>query len=128
MDEWNLGSQISLAGQRADVPRLMLGSHLFLLTSIAEGLGMVVVEAQASGLRCVVSDVTPRECSVETSMVRFLSLSDGEDAWASCVMSMLDIPRPTSVEGNLAVKSSWFSIGNSAKKALNFYAGDSCDI
>ena len=126
--DWGLERQICLTGQRADVPRFMLGSHLFLLTSIAEGLGMVVVEAQAAGLRCVVSDVTPEECSIETSMVHFLPLADKADRWASYVMDMLEQSRPTSTEGNLAVKNSDFSIVASATKALKFYAGDLCEI
>jgi glycosyltransferase involved in cell wall biosynthesis len=126
--EWGLERQIRLTGQRPDVPRLMLGSHLFLLTSIAEGLGMVVVEAQAAGLQCVVSDATPEECSVETSMVHFLPLADNADTWASYVMDMLAQSRPTSTEGNLAVKNSGFSIDNSATKALKFYARDLCEM
>jgi glycosyltransferase involved in cell wall biosynthesis len=126
--EWGLERQICLTGQRPDVPRLMLGAHIFLLTSIAEGLGMVVVEAQAAGLQCVVSDVTPEECSVETSMVHFLPLADSVDTWASYIMGMLARPRATSTEGNLAVQNSDFSIKNSATKALKFYASDLCEI
>src|SRR4029079_5930776 len=44
-----LSDRIRFAGTRLDIPRLMLAADLLLFPSIAEGLGMVAVEAQAAG-------------------------------------------------------------------------------
>ena len=62
---------------------------VFLFPSFFEGLGICAIEAQASGLKCFVSDGVPKECKV-TDLVEFLPLSAGADEWAknisnSCV-------------------------------------------
>lgn len=118
---WGLADRILLVGQRIDVPRFMLGSHLFLLTSIAEGLGMVVVEAQAAGLPSIVSDVTPRECAVVDEMVEFLSLNAGAEAWAAKILDMIAMDRPNSIVANYAIRNSGFSIENSVRSLLECY-------
>ena len=118
---WGLDEQIKLTGRRADIPRIMIGSHLFILPSLAEGLGMVVVEAQAAGLMSLVSDVTPRECSVDDTKVQFISLEDGKEFWASKVLDLMKTPRTNEGESNAAVRSSEFSIVNSAAKLIKIY-------
>ena len=118
---WGLAERLRLVGQRSDVPRFMLGSHLFMLPSLAEGLGMVVVEAQASGLPSIVSDVTPRECAVVDEMVEFLSLNAGAEAWAEKILEMISQDRPNSIVANSAIRDSGFSIQNSVKSLLECY-------
>ena len=121
VQSWGLGNRILLVGQRTDVPRLMLGSHLFLLTSIAEGLGMVVVEAQAAGLPAIVSDVTPKECAVVENMVEFQSLNAGAETWADKILDMIAKDRPNSIAANHAILNSGFSIENSVNNLLECY-------
>jgi glycosyltransferase involved in cell wall biosynthesis len=123
VQSWGLADRILLVGQRLDVPRFMLGSHLFLLTSIAEGLGMVVVEAQAAGLRVLASDAVPRECEAIPGMVAFKSLDEGVIAWAETVSEHLKSPVPDLITCNQSVKMSPFSIENSVASLLNIYMG-----
>jgi glycosyltransferase involved in cell wall biosynthesis len=118
---WGLENRIRFAGVRPDVPRLMLGSDLLLFPSVAEGLGMVAVEAQAAGLRVLASDTTPRECVVVPAGVEFLSLGDGAAHWAEAVLRTLDMPRLNRRECNAAVRSSAFSIDSSAATLLSIY-------
>ena len=60
-----LTDRVIFAGPRADVPRLMRGAmDVFLFPSLFEGLGLVLIEAQAAGVPCVVSDVVPGEADV----------------------------------------------------------------
>lgn len=123
VQSWGLKDNIRLLGPRSDVPRLMLGSDLLLLPSLAEGLGMVVVEAQAAGLRVLASDTTPRECVVIPDMVEFCSLDKGRLFWASEVLRLLELPRSDHATCNSAAKRSAFSIENSAARLLELYAG-----
>lgn len=123
--EWGLQKKIRLIGLRADVPRLMSGSDLFLLTSLGEGLGMVAVEAQASGLWVLVSDTTPRECEVVPGMVKFMPLDTGPSAWADEALRLLNALRPDQAACNLAVKNSPFSIENSAANLFQMYTAGS---
>ena len=118
--EWGLEERIKLAGIRTDVPRLMLGSNLLLFPSLAEGLGMVVVEAQAAGLPVLASDATPRECVVVPELVEFLPLTDPNN-WARQTLQLLSRPRPNPSECNAAVRRSPFSIENSAMSLAAIY-------
>ncbi|MCX9156876.1 TIGR03088 family PEP-CTERM/XrtA system glycosyltransferase [Niveibacterium sp. 24ML] len=53
----DLGDRVWLAGERADVPDVMRSFDLFALPSIAEGISNTVLEAMASGLPVVATDV-----------------------------------------------------------------------
>ncbi len=75
VEESGLGGKVIFAGLRPDVPRLLRGAmQVFLFPSLHEGLGLGLVEAQAAGLPCVISDTIPREADVVPSLVQRLSL------------------------------------------------------
>lgn len=119
--ELGIARDIRLSGIRFDVPRLMLGSDLLLFPSIAEGLGMVAVEAQAAGLRVIASDTTPRECEVVPAMVTFVSLEEGSRRWAERALELLASPAPDRDTARAAVRSSPFSIDSSAMALMDAY-------
>lgn len=121
--EWGLQKSILLIGQRSDIPRLMSGSDLFLFPSVAEGLGMVAVEAQAAGLRVLASDTIPRECEVVSGMVEFKPLDVGASVWAEDVLRLISLPHPNQSACNMAVMDSPFSIENSATSLIRLYTG-----
>jgi len=117
---WNLEKQIRFLGIRSDVPRLMLASDLLLFPSLAEGLGMVVVEAQAAGLRVLASDTTPRECVVISELVDFLPLTDVKP-WADRALHLIGLDPPDGILCNARVRDSAFSIENSAARLVRIY-------
>lgn len=86
-----LADRVIFTGARPDVPRLMLGAmDIFLFPSLFEGLGLVLIEAQASGLPCIISDVVPEEADVVPGLVRRLSLSQPAAVWAEAVLAARD--------------------------------------
>ena len=121
IEKWGLTEKIKLLGVRSDVPKLMLGSDLLLFPSLAEGLGMVVVEAQAAGLRVLASDTTPRECVIIGDAVQFLPLEGSVQHWAQEALSLLHLPRLNSAECNAVVRDSDFSIEHSAANLIDIY-------
>jgi len=48
---------ITFAGRRNDVPRVLRAFDVFILSSIAEGLGVALLEAMAASLPCIASTV-----------------------------------------------------------------------
>ena len=77
-------SNIIFTGLRSDIPALLSAFDVFVLPSLYEGMPNVVIEAQASGLHCVVSDTVTREVNV-TGDVAFLPFTD-TDLWVNSVL------------------------------------------
>lgn len=68
---------------RTDVNELLSAADLFVFPSLHEGLGIVVIEAQASGLHCIVSDAVPKEADLGIGLISTLSLDDPIESWVS---------------------------------------------
>lgn len=77
--ELRLEENVLLLGERSDVAELLNAMDAFVLPSKFEGLGIVVIEAQANGLHCICSKQVPGEVNL-TDNVDFVSLNN-EDAW-----------------------------------------------
>lgn len=76
-----LENSVLFLGQRNDANRLYQAMDVFCLPSLYEGLPVVGVEAQASGLLCLLSDDMTKETKVlETT--KFLSLNNLSKEWA----------------------------------------------
>lgn len=57
IEELNLGDSVLLLGSRSDVPRLLQAADAFLLSSITEGIPLTLIEAMATEIPCVVTNV-----------------------------------------------------------------------
>ena len=83
--EKHLTDAVMRLGVRGDVHELLQAADVFLLPSLYEGFGIVVLEAQAAGLPSVVSDAVPQEAAV-TELVTRLPLSEPPEAWADVIL------------------------------------------
>lgn len=81
-----LGSAVRFLGVRSDIPELMHAMDLFLFPSLFEGLPVVMVEAQAAGLRIVASDAITKETDL-TGRIEFISLKQSAGQWAERILS-----------------------------------------
>lgn len=66
INQLQLKNRVILTGVRNDVAELMQAMDAFILPSKYEGLGIVVIEAQAAGLPCIVSDKVSLECKKQS--------------------------------------------------------------
>lgn len=80
-----LEENVIFLGNRNDVFDLYNAFDCFVLPSRFEGLGMVIIEAQASSLHCYVSDIIPKEVKI-TDLVDFISLDKSPKFWAKKIM------------------------------------------
>ncbi len=105
-----LSDRVIFLGSRPDVPRLMAGAmDLFLMPSLHEGLPLVLIEAQAAGLPCVISSVISPETDIVDESIRRVPLSLTADKWAEETMSALTFSR-RGPEALHAIQESRFNI------------------
>lgn len=76
-------------GDREDTCELYSAMDCFLLPSRYEGLGIVYLEAQASGLYCFASDKVPKETDI-TGNISYVKLSASPTVWAKRIISKLE--------------------------------------
>ena len=67
-------------GRREDIALFYNAFDAFLLPSLYEGLPLVVIEWQISGLPCIISDSITKECAI-TSLVKFESIKESPTVW-----------------------------------------------
>lgn len=91
--EEGLRDRVVLAGLRSDVPRVLMGAiDVFAFPSLFEGLPLSLVEAQAAGIGCVMSDAIAGESVVVSELVTCLPLAAGPTEWASAVLDARNRP------------------------------------
>mgnify|MGYP004502193161 FL=1 len=112
-----LENYVIFTGLRSDVNELLQAMNVFLFPSLYEGLPVSIVEAQAAGLPCLISDKVPIECK-KTDLIYQLSLEDSVNTWADKIYELSHITRRDTYE---EIKESGFDIVENAKWLENFY-------
>lgn len=116
-----LADHVIFTGVRSDVNRLMQAMDLFVMPSRYEGLPVTMVEAQASGLPCLISDKVPAECIITGGLVSTESLESTADVWAQKILSQLRSTERTSHRAEIV--SHGFDIASAAEWLEEFYLG-----
>jgi len=117
-----LDEQILFAGVRSDVPGIMQAMDVFLFPSLWEGLGIVLIEAQAAGTPCVISDVIPPEATVIPELVDRLPLEASAEAWAEHLLSKRNQTVPVAPRAALErIRESPFDIQRSVRQLGDHY-------
>jgi len=80
ISENDLIDNVQIHDRNIDIPTILENSCAFLLPSHNEGFGIVLIEAQAMGLRCYASDSIPRSTNV--GGCKYLSIKEGTNLWA----------------------------------------------
>ena len=80
-----LQKNVILWPENTNIPQIMKRSNVFIMPSIQEGFGIVLIEAQASGLKCYVSDSVPKTTNV--GGCEYIGLDMGEKFWAKKILS-----------------------------------------
>lgn len=92
-----LTDKVIFTGVRDDVNEVLQAMDIFVFPSRFEGFGIVTIEAQASGLFCIVSNNVPEEIEV-TSNVGFIALEKGSKEWANYIFKNKNYKRINSID------------------------------
>lgn len=112
--EMNLQKEVIFTGVRTDVSQILNCCDCFLMTSIFEGLPFSLVEAQAAGLRCIVSDVVTK--NADAGLLEYISLEKSAAEWAEFINKEIDKPVPRADE-----RLKLFDIKNTVKQLEGIY-------
>ena len=112
-----IASRVIFTGIRSDVPDLMQAMDCFVFPSLYEGVPVTLIEAQASGLPCIISEGVPAEC-VKTNLVKRLPVSIGVNVWAETILEKKGLSRPNP---RREIIEAGYDIEANAQWLLNFY-------
>lgn len=116
-----LYENISFAGIKEDIVSAMHSMNVFVFPSHYEGLGLVLLEAQASGVPCVVSEAIQPEADVDIGLVTKLSLADGAAVWADKIMELVS-KRERNINRIIdGFEQSGYSLKNGILTLMNIY-------
>lgn len=78
--KYKLQDNINLLGLRDDISKLLNESDFMIFPSKWEGLGVVLIEAQSSGIPCFISNAVPKEADL--GLCTYISLEKDSRQWA----------------------------------------------
>lgn len=118
VDSLKLGDSIFFLGARNDVNELMMMMDYFILPSRFEGLPIVMIEAQCTGLTCFISDKITKEVYINRNVI-YKSISDSPYSWAEQIFQYTDdFDRKA---GKKAIIENGYDILTESKKLQSYY-------
>lgn len=118
--ELGITDKVVFAGQKQNVADYYQMFDVLLFPSLYEGMPGTVLEAQAAGLPCLISDTITPEAGV-TGLVTYKSLKDSAQEWAETLQDRIEQetqPRCSRLE---ALKQAGFDVQEQAVKMMDFY-------
>lgn len=112
-----MSDKVVILSNRNDVPELLQAMDVFLFPSLYEGLSIALIEAQAAGLPCFVSNSIDEE-SIVSRNVKMLSLNFSPKEWASTLLQYSDEERNS---GFNSVKNAGYDIESTINKLVSMY-------
>ena len=116
-----LEDRVLFTGVRSDVCDLMQAMDVFVFPSLYEGLPVSLVEAQAAGLPCVISDQITVEAVLSRENVTMISLAESPEKWAKAVFKMKEAGRIEREEAARRLAEAGFDIHKEGQKLMLLY-------
>ena len=119
-----VSDRMTLLSDRRDMDRLYQAMDAFVLPSLYEGLGIVAIEAQSSGLPTICSDGVAEDANV-SSLFERMSLEDSPRAWAEAIVSA--VGTRDSAAGAAGARAHGFDVRDNAAKMQEWYLTEARD-
>jgi len=112
---------IVFTGVVSDVPKYMKAFDVFVMPSLFEGLPLVLVEAQASGLPCVISDHITEEVDLGCGLVKRMSLRDSAHEWMKAVLEAYHAEPPLQETIISQLEQRGFDVKQNITRVMDLY-------
>lgn len=117
----NLTDKVKFLGIRKDVKKLMFMSDTLLFPSFYEGLPVVLVEAQATGLPALISNTISREIDI-TNNIKRIDISNAPKQYAELALkNVYESNISNRKEAYLKVEKAGYDIGHTVKMLEEIY-------
>jgi len=114
-----LSNRVIFAGIRSDVADVLQAMDIFVFPSLYEGLPVTLVEAQASGLPCVISDNITKQVQI-TDLIHPVSLERSPEYWSK---KILEVTKDSlRIDTSSLIRENNFDIYSIAKTLTTFYS------
>ncbi|TYR36532.1 glycosyltransferase family 1 protein [Sphingobacterium phlebotomi] len=119
IEEIGLSPDVKFLGARIDVNQLLMAMDVLLFPSFSEGFGLVMVEAQATALKCIASlDGVSKETSI-SNYSYYEAIEKPAEVWADLILDKcVDYER---VNMEQEVAKHHFDVRIEANKLIDFY-------
>lgn len=119
--KFNLEKQVIFEEAVKNVQDYYNAMDIFIFPSLYEGLGIVLIEAQASGLNCLVSDKVPKNVAI-TDRIEFISLNKPANYWSKKII----VNAEKRTEKYKSMINTKYDIKNCVKKIEKIYLEQTC--
>ncbi len=119
-----IADRVKVMGWRDDTATIMRLSDALIFPRLEEpkeGLGMVLVEAQAAGLPIIASASITEDVKVFPELFEIVPLSAGAPAWAEAIAMRLSRPKPNQADLLKTIDSSQFGLRQSLSSLMALY-------
>jgi glycosyltransferase involved in cell wall biosynthesis len=117
-----IAERVIFAGGTDDIAAYMAMFNIFVFTSFSEGLGIVLLEAQAAGTPVLMPDNMPAEVVVAPNAVTLLPLQAGVERWSAAIGEILGRSHPDRDHAFELVERSVFGMGRCVADLEAIYA------
>lgn len=125
VDHLGIHDKVIFTGVRNDVPELLQAMNVFVFPSLYEGLPVTLIEAQAAGLPCVISNRISDECEITNGLIIFKGVNESPDEWAKCILEKMSHPKCDHIK---EIQSAGYDIVSAASWLEEFYLKKSGEV
>ena len=116
--ESDLSNFVFMLGKRNDVEEILSISNCFLFPSKFEGLGIVLIEAQAANVQCIVSDSVPK--IADCGKMLFLPIGENdENIWVDEINNILNGMHREKIDNEKMEKFDIVNLGKQLEEVYN---------
>lgn len=112
-----INDKVRFMGLRSDVNDVLQAFDVFFMPSLFEGLPVSVIEAQAAGLPCVLSDAVDHQTDI-TGQVQFYPLTMSHEEWAN---RLCDAAALGKCDNTRLIENAGYDVHKNLAQLLNFY-------